>query len=41
VLIGRTGRDRASWKVRPPLVFSDEHAAQLVAALAAACDALD
>ncbi|WP_162260848.1 aminotransferase class III-fold pyridoxal phosphate-dependent enzyme [Nocardioides sp. Soil805] len=40
VLIGRTGRDRASLKIRPPLVFSDEHAEQLVAALAAVCDGL-
>jgi 4-aminobutyrate aminotransferase-like enzyme/Ser/Thr protein kinase RdoA (MazF antagonist) len=25
VLIGRTGRDRATLKIRPPLVFGDEH----------------
>ena len=35
VLIGRTGRDRASLKIRPPLVFTPEHADLLVAALAA------
>ena len=34
VLIGRTGRDRAALKIRPPLVFADEHVDQLVAALA-------
>jgi 4-aminobutyrate aminotransferase-like enzyme len=36
VLIGRTGRDRAALKIRPPLVFADEHVDQLVAALASA-----
>jgi 4-aminobutyrate aminotransferase-like enzyme/Ser/Thr protein kinase RdoA (MazF antagonist) len=34
VLIGRTGQDRASLKIRPPLVFGDEHADQLLEALA-------
>lgn len=37
VLIGRTGRHRATLKVRPPLVFTDEHVGQLAAALAATC----
>ncbi len=41
VLIGRTGRDRASLKIRPPLVFGDEHVDQLAAALAATCAGLD
>ncbi len=36
VLIGRTGRDRASLKIRPPLVFADEHVDQLASALASA-----
>lgn len=36
VLIGRTGRDRATLKIRPPLVFTHEHADQVVAALAEA-----
>jgi 4-aminobutyrate aminotransferase-like enzyme len=40
VLVGRTGRDRASLKIRPPLVFTREHADLLVAALAASCDEL-
>ncbi len=40
ILIGRTGRDRASLKIRPPLVFAAEHADQLTAALAATCDGL-
>ncbi|MDP2773129.1 MAG: aminotransferase class III-fold pyridoxal phosphate-dependent enzyme [Nocardioides sp.] len=35
VLIGRTGRDRATLKIRPPLVFADEHVDLLAAALAA------
>jgi 4-aminobutyrate aminotransferase-like enzyme/Ser/Thr protein kinase RdoA (MazF antagonist) len=35
VLIGRTGRDRATLKVRPPLVFADTHVDQLATALAA------
>ena len=35
VLIGRTGRDRATLKIRPPLVFGDQHVDQLVTALAA------
>jgi 4-aminobutyrate aminotransferase-like enzyme/Ser/Thr protein kinase RdoA (MazF antagonist) len=35
VLIGRTGRDRATLKIRPPLVFADEHVGMLVDALAA------
>lgn len=34
VLIGRTGRDRATLKIRPPLVFGDEHVDQLATALA-------
>jgi 4-aminobutyrate aminotransferase-like enzyme len=33
ILIGRTGRDRNVLKIRPPLVFADEHADVLVAAL--------
>lgn len=37
VLIGRTGRDRATLKIRPPLVFADEHVDLLAAALAATC----
>jgi 4-aminobutyrate aminotransferase-like enzyme/Ser/Thr protein kinase RdoA (MazF antagonist) len=37
VLIGRTGRDRAALKVRPPLVFADENVDQLASALAATC----
>lgn len=36
VLIGRTGRDRASLKIRPPLVFADEHVDRLASALAGA-----
>ena len=40
VLVGRTGRDRASLKIRPPLVFTREHADLLVAALAATRDDL-
>ena len=35
VLIGRTGADRATLKIRPPLVFGDEHVDLLVEALAA------
>lgn len=35
VLVGRTARTRATLKIRPPLVFADEHADQLVDALAA------
>jgi 4-aminobutyrate aminotransferase-like enzyme/Ser/Thr protein kinase RdoA (MazF antagonist) len=35
VLIGRTGRARASLKIRPPLVFDDNHADLLVDRLAA------
>jgi 4-aminobutyrate aminotransferase-like enzyme len=34
VLIGRTGQARATLKIRPPLVFGDEHVALLVDALA-------
>jgi 4-aminobutyrate aminotransferase-like enzyme/Ser/Thr protein kinase RdoA (MazF antagonist) len=30
VLIGRTGRERATLKIRPPLVFGDEHADLLI-----------
>jgi len=33
ILIGRTGRDENVLKIRPPLVFADEHADQLVSAL--------
>jgi 4-aminobutyrate aminotransferase-like enzyme/Ser/Thr protein kinase RdoA (MazF antagonist) len=33
ILIGRTGRDENVLKIRPPLVFADKHADQLVAAL--------
>jgi 4-aminobutyrate aminotransferase-like enzyme len=33
VLIGRTGRERATLKIRPPLVFGDEHADLLIEAL--------
>jgi 4-aminobutyrate aminotransferase-like enzyme len=33
VLIGRTGREGATLKIRPPLVFGDEHAELLVEAL--------
>jgi 4-aminobutyrate aminotransferase-like enzyme len=33
VLIGRTGRDRSTLKIRPPLVFADEHVDLLVGAL--------
>lgn len=33
VLIGRTGRDRSTLKIRPPLVFGEEHVGLLVEAL--------
>jgi 4-aminobutyrate aminotransferase-like enzyme/Ser/Thr protein kinase RdoA (MazF antagonist) len=33
ILIGRTGRDDNVLKIRPPLVFADKHADQLVTAL--------
>jgi 4-aminobutyrate aminotransferase-like enzyme/Ser/Thr protein kinase RdoA (MazF antagonist) len=33
VLIGRTGRERATLKIRPPLVFGDDHADLLIEAL--------
>jgi 4-aminobutyrate aminotransferase-like enzyme len=33
VLIGRTGQERASLKIRPPLIFGDEHADLLIEAL--------
>ncbi|HEY3550799.1 MAG TPA: aminotransferase class III-fold pyridoxal phosphate-dependent enzyme [Gaiellaceae bacterium] len=33
ILVGRTGRDDEVLKIRPPLVFSDEHSELLVAAL--------
>jgi 4-aminobutyrate aminotransferase-like enzyme len=33
ILIGRTGRDENVLKIRPPLVFADEHADILVEAL--------
>jgi 4-aminobutyrate aminotransferase-like enzyme/Ser/Thr protein kinase RdoA (MazF antagonist) len=39
VLIGRTGPDEDVLKIRPPLVFDDEHAAVLLATLAEALDA--
>ncbi|GAA3805363.1 aminotransferase class III-fold pyridoxal phosphate-dependent enzyme [Nocardioides panacisoli] len=35
VLIGRTGRSRATLKIRPPLVFGERHVDELVGALAA------
>jgi 4-aminobutyrate aminotransferase-like enzyme len=35
VLIGRTGRDRATLKIRPPLVFGNEHVDLLTDALTA------
>jgi 4-aminobutyrate aminotransferase-like enzyme/Ser/Thr protein kinase RdoA (MazF antagonist) len=35
VLIGRTGPDRATLKIRPPLVFADEHVGMLADALGA------
>ena len=40
VLIGRTGRTRAMLKIRPPLVFAEEHVGQLATALTAACAGL-
>ncbi|HZT86148.1 MAG TPA: aminotransferase class III-fold pyridoxal phosphate-dependent enzyme [Gaiellaceae bacterium] len=33
ILVGRTGRNGAVLKIRPPLAFDDEHAGMLVAAL--------
>jgi 4-aminobutyrate aminotransferase-like enzyme len=39
VLIGRTGRRGNVLKIRPPLVFGDEHADMLLAALEAALEA--
>jgi 4-aminobutyrate aminotransferase-like enzyme len=33
VLIGRTGQERATLKIRPPLIFGDEHTDQLIEAL--------
>jgi 4-aminobutyrate aminotransferase-like enzyme len=41
VLIGRTGRDRATLKIRPPLAFTTENADQLAAALEATSAELD
>jgi 4-aminobutyrate aminotransferase-like enzyme/Ser/Thr protein kinase RdoA (MazF antagonist) len=38
ILIGRTGRDGNVLKIRPPLVFRDEHAQMLVDALERALD---
>jgi 4-aminobutyrate aminotransferase-like enzyme/Ser/Thr protein kinase RdoA (MazF antagonist) len=38
ILIGRTGRDGNVLKIRPPLVFRDEHARMLVEALDRAID---
>ena len=40
VLIGRTGRDRATLKIRPPLVFGDEHVDLLTQALTASLAAV-
>jgi 4-aminobutyrate aminotransferase-like enzyme len=40
VLIGRTGRDRAALKIRPPLVFADRHVTELTEALGATCAGL-
>ena len=40
VLIGRTGANRSTLKIRPPLVFGDEHADLLVETLATTLDAL-
>jgi 4-aminobutyrate aminotransferase-like enzyme/Ser/Thr protein kinase RdoA (MazF antagonist) len=40
VLVGRTGPGDDVLKIRPPLVFGDEHAASLVAALDAALDSI-
>lgn len=37
VLIGRTGRDRSTLKIRPPLAFADKHVDLLAAALVATC----
>ena len=37
ILIGRTGRDENVLKIRPPLVFADKHADQLVTALVSVC----
>ena len=36
ILIGRTGRDDNVLKIRPPLVFADEHAVLVVSAVARA-----
>jgi 4-aminobutyrate aminotransferase-like enzyme len=33
ILVGRTGKDGDVLKIRPPLVFADEHSELLVAAL--------
>jgi 4-aminobutyrate aminotransferase-like enzyme len=41
ILIGRTGREGNVLKIRPPLVFADEHADVLVEALAAAVSRAD
>jgi 4-aminobutyrate aminotransferase-like enzyme len=35
VLIGRTGRERSTLKIRPPLIFGDDHAALLIESLEA------
>ncbi len=40
ILIGRTGRDDSVLKIRPPLVFADEHAELLVEAVARAIAAI-
>jgi len=40
ILIGRTGRDGNVLKIRPPLVFADEHADLVRDALAGALDGL-
>jgi 4-aminobutyrate aminotransferase-like enzyme/Ser/Thr protein kinase RdoA (MazF antagonist) len=41
VLIGRTGRDRATLKIRPPLVFLDEHVDLLTRVMADSLGAVD
>jgi 4-aminobutyrate aminotransferase-like enzyme len=40
VLVGRTGRHRATLKIRPPLVFGDEHVELLTQALTASLTAV-
>jgi 4-aminobutyrate aminotransferase-like enzyme/Ser/Thr protein kinase RdoA (MazF antagonist) len=41
VLVGRTGRDRATLKIRPPLVFANEHVDLLTQVLAASLADVD